>query len=96
MLNQMRWMRGTALAAVVAAAMVPSFALAAGPECNGKACDDVPGKECQKGNHTGNPHCVGSEVPIAVVYPVLGAATFGWFLYRNRRSDRELGTGALA
>lgn len=92
MFSHMRLARVTALAAVVSAAMVPSFALAAGPECNGKACDDVPGKECQKGNHVGNPHCVGPEVPITVVYPALGAATFAWMLYRNRRREGDPGS----
>lgn len=25
--------------------------------CPGSSCDDVPGKECQHGEHTNNPHC---------------------------------------
>jgi hypothetical protein len=26
-------------------------------ECNGMSCDDVPGQECEEGQHKGNPHC---------------------------------------
>lgn len=28
-----------------------------GNDCQGKSCEDVPGNECENGEHVGNPHC---------------------------------------
>jgi hypothetical protein len=53
----------------------------------GKSEENVPGRECERGLHVGNPHCQVPEVPFAVIYPALGIVTFGaWELLRRRRN----------
>mgnify|MGYP007080465489 CR=1 FL=1 len=47
---------------IIAGSLVALFFLTANstfasPQCRGLECDDVQGRECQKGNHRGNPHC---------------------------------------
>ena len=76
-----------ALAAMFSAAMTPTFAFADhGTGDPGKSHADVPGRECQQVAPPNNPHCSAPEVPFAVIYPVLGAATLAVAMYyRSRR-----------
>jgi hypothetical protein len=45
------------------------------PNCTGRECDDVEGRECEQGNHRNNPHCTPrvtirpSETPYASSTP---------------------------
>lgn len=81
-----------ALATMFSAAMAPTFAFADHGTGNpGQSHVNVPGNECVNVNPAlnKNPHCTGNEVPLAVIYPALGAATLAVAMYnRNRRETQ--------
>ena len=76
--------RVAVVAGVTLAMSMPALASA-----QGKSTENVPGKECESGQHVGNPHCQVPEVPFAVIYPAIGLASFGLIeLYRRRRLEQ--------